>query len=106
MTRVVSQRHSTQKIFNQLASFVNIIIVMMSEESEVASEINVTASCFRLAFLPFLLYVRVSVFLFFQFGSSPFDPRSFVKKCLKLQVHRHHKRCLPKLLVLCTSSAM
>jgi len=57
--------------FNHMASFVNIIIIiiMPSEENEVVSDINFTASCFRLAFLPFLLYGRVSAFLCFHFGS-------------------------------------
>jgi hypothetical protein len=79
---------------------------MLFEESEVASEINVTASCFRLAFLPFLLYVRVSVFHFFSLVLHPLIPEALLKKCLKLQVQRHHKRCLAKLTGLCTSSAM
>jgi hypothetical protein len=79
---------------------------MPSEESEVVSEINVTASCFHLAILPFILYVRVSLFLSFQFVSSPFDARSFIEKYFRLQVQRHHNRCLLRLLGLCASSAM
>ena len=68
--------------FKQLASFVNIIIFMPSEETEVVFGINVTAACFCLSFLPLLLYVRVSVFLSFPFGSSPFDARRFAKKSM------------------------